>query len=201
MTRSCYSKSLAGQCAFALGLIVVSAVHAAAPAPSTFVMTSTTFQDGGQMPSRVAGAPPPGGNNANCVGQNASPQLSWSGAPAGTKSFAITLWDPEGRNGGEYHWIAYGIPANVTSLAEGEAAKGSKNFMGGKAKEAVGQGVATYSGPCTPLGPAHHYIFKLMATDIDPSELTAGMDLADLEKKFDRHYKGTSVLVGLYQRQ
>ena len=93
-------------------------VHAAA---APFMLSSATFKDGTMMPKKVANmnapnAPMP---NANCVGENMSPQLSWSGVPDGTKSFALTMVDPEGRGGtGVFHFVSYGIPANVTSFAE-----------------------------------------------------------------------------------
>jgi Raf kinase inhibitor-like YbhB/YbcL family protein len=118
----------------------------AASAPAGFTLTSTTFKDGGMMPKRASNKPPP---NPNCVGDNVSPQLSWRNAPQGTKSYAITIVDPEGYGGvGVVHWVAYGIPLNVTSFAEGEVSKLSNKFIGGKSTEGVGY----YSGPCTPPG-------------------------------------------------
>ncbi len=76
----------------------------AALAAEPLTLTSTTFSDGAVMPKRVAGNTP---DNANCVGDNVSPQLAWSGAPEGTRSFALTMVDPEGRRGlGVYHWVA-----------------------------------------------------------------------------------------------
>jgi len=92
----------------------------------------------------------------------------------GTKSFALTMVDPEGRGGlGVFHWVAYGIPANVTSFAEGEVSKTSDKYVGGKST----QGVPNYSGPCTPPGSPHHYTFRIIATDLDPKELAPGMTL------------------------
>src|SRR4051794_24503455 len=102
---------LAGAVALALGGARGTA-HAADP----FMLTSSTFKDGTMMPKKVSGKNP--GDKPNCVGENTSPQLSWTGVPAGTKSFAILMEDPEGRGGsGVHHWVAYGIPANVTSFA------------------------------------------------------------------------------------
>ena len=174
---------------------VYGAVSMAAPAP--FSLTSTTFKDGTMMPRKVANmnapnAPMP---NPNCVGDNVSPQLSWSGAPDGTKSFALTMVDPEGRGGlGVFHWVSYGIPANVTSFAEGEVSKASDKYVGGKST----QGVGNYSGPCTPPGSPHHYTFKIIATDLDPKELAPGMTLPELEAKLNGHTKGAAGLVGLF---
>src|SRR5437868_12714790 len=103
--------------AAAIVLALAVAVRAADP----FTLTSTTFKDGQMMPRKVANNL---SNNANCVGQNVAPQLSWSGAPEGTKSFAILMEDPEGRGGaGVHHWVAYGISPTVTSFAEGELSK------------------------------------------------------------------------------
>ena len=121
------------------------------------------------MPRKVANNMP---NNPNCVGENVSPQLSWTGVPDGTKSFAILMEDPEGRGGaGVHHWVAYGIPASVTSFAEGEVSKPSDKYVGGKST----QGVGNYSGPCTPPGTPHHYTFVVIATDLDPKELPPGL--------------------------
>src|SRR6266700_3883638 len=172
----------------------------AAAAP--FTLTSATFKDGTMMPKKVANMNQPGANpNPNCVGENVSPQLSWSGAPEGTKSFALTMVDPEGRGGlGVFHWVAYGIPANVTSFAEGEVSKTSDKYVGGKST----QGVGNFSGPCTPPGTPHHYTFVVVATDLDPKELPAGLTREEFLAKLvpaapaPSHAKGTAGLVGLF---
>ena len=99
------------------------ALATSAAAQTAFTLTSQTFKDGQLMPRKVANK---NAQNPNCVGDNVSPQLSWSGAPEGTKSFALLMEDPEGRGGaGVHHWVAYGIPPNVTSFAEGEVSKES----------------------------------------------------------------------------
>ncbi len=130
-----------------------------------------------------------------------SPQLSWSGVPDGTKSFAIMMVDPEGRGGaGVNHWVAYGIPPSVTSFAEGELSKPSDKYVGGKST----QGVGHYSGPCTPPGSPHHYTFVVVATDLDPKDLPAGLTKEELQAKIvpaapaPSRAKGTAGLVGLF---
>src|SRR5580765_417920 len=168
------------------------AFAASAAAADPFTLTSSTFKDGQLMPRKVANMNP---QNPNCVGENVSPQLSWSGAPEGTRSFAILMEDPEGRGGaGVHHWVAYGIPASVTSFAEGEVSKASEKYVGGKST----QGVGNYSGPCTPPGSPHHYTFKVIATDLDPKALPAGLTLPELESKLNGHVKGAAGLVGLF---
>src|ERR1700694_5111300 len=159
-------------------LLVLSAIVLAwagsAIAADPFTLTSTTFKDGQLMPRKVANTSP---TNANCGGENVSPQLSWTGVPDGTKSFAILMEDPEGRGGaGVHHWVAYGIPASVTSFAEGEVSKASDKYVGGKST----QGVGNFSGPCTPPGTPHHYTFKVIATDLDPKELPPRLTLPEL---------------------
>jgi Raf kinase inhibitor-like YbhB/YbcL family protein len=177
-------------------LIAVFATSAAAADP--FTVTSTTFKDGQLMPRKVANANP---NNPNCVGENVSPQLSWTGVPEGTRSFAILMEDPEGRGGaGVHHWVAYGIPASVTSFAEGEVTKASEKYIGGKST----QGVGNYSGPCTPPGSPHHYTFVVVATDLDPKELPPGLTREEVLAKIvppaptPSHAKGATGIVGLF---
>ena len=79
------------------------------------------FEDGGQLPLKYGGNNP---QNPNCTGENASPALTWKNAPAGTKSFAIILFDNAGRAPmGVVHWFAYGLPATKMDFKEGEAAR------------------------------------------------------------------------------
>src|SRR6266568_7825224 len=172
------------------------AFAAGAAAADPFKVTSTTFKDGQMMPRKVANTNP---QNPNCVGENVSPQLSWSNAPEGTKSFTLLMIDPEGRApSGVNHWVAYGIPASVTGFAEGEVNKPSDKYIGGKST----QGVAYYSGPCTPPNATpHHYTFVLIATDFDPKELPAGLTRDELTAKFGpapAHLKGVTGMVGLF---
>jgi Raf kinase inhibitor-like YbhB/YbcL family protein len=166
----------------------------AANAADIFSLTSSTFKDGTLMPKKVANSAANAPTNPNCVGENVSPQFSWTGVPEGTKSF-----DPEGRApSGVSHWVAYGIPASVTGFAEGEVSKPSDKYVGGKST----QGVGFYSGPCTPPNAtAHHYTFVLIATDFDPKELPPGLTRDELIAKFGpppAHVKGSTGMVGLF---
>jgi Raf kinase inhibitor-like YbhB/YbcL family protein len=171
-------------------LLLAGTANAAEP----FSLTSSSFKDGTLLPKKMAG-----NNKANpsCVGDNVSPQLSWANPPAGTVSYAIIMTDPEGRGGlGVDHWHAYGIPASVTSFAEGETGKPSDKFVGGigTAKQTV------YVGPCTPPGTTpHHYTFILVATDLDPKALPPGLTRAELVDKLNGHAKGAAGLVGLFK--
>jgi Raf kinase inhibitor-like YbhB/YbcL family protein len=171
----------------------------AANAADIFSLTSTTFKDGTMMPKNAANSTANAPTNPNCVGENVSPQFSWTGVPEGTKSFVLTMFDPEGRApSGVSHWVAYGIPASVTGFAEGEVSKPSDKYVGGKST----QGVGFYSGPCTPPGTTpHHYTFVLIATDFDPKELPPGLTRDELIAKFGpppAHIKGSTGMVGLF---
>jgi len=170
-----------------------------ANAADIFSLTSSTFKDGTLMPKKVANSHENAPTNPNCVGDNVSPQFSWTGVPEGTKSFVLTMFDPEGRApSGVSHWVAYGIPASVTGFAEGEVSKPSDKYVGGKST----QGVGFYSGPCTPPNAtAHHYTFVLIATDFDPKELPPGLTRDELIAKFGpppAHVKGSTGMVGLF---
>lgn len=185
------------------GSIAVLCAGSPANAQETFFdLTSTTFKDGQMMPRKVANSRANDPRNSpNCVGENVSPQLSWVNPPAGTKSFAFLMFDPEGRGGGGVvHWVAYGIPAAVTGFAEGEVSKPSDKYVGGKSR----QGVGHYSGPCTPPNSKpRHYTFVLIATDLEPNALPPGLTKEELTAKIVpagpvRHDKGVAGLVGLF---
>ena len=173
-----------------------------ADAAGIFTLSSTTFADGKPMPKKVANNQENSKNNPNCVGDNVSPQLSWSNVPDGTKSFVLLMVDPEGRGGaGVMHWVAYGISPTLTGFAEGETSKLSDKYVGGKST----QGVGFYSGPCTPAGvQPHHYTFVLVATDFAPDELPAGLTHDEVTAKIAPpggppvHAKGSAGIVGLF---
>ena len=186
---------------FAIAAVMLTLAFAgpAAEAAGIFMLKSTTFEDGKMMPLRVANSKANRPDSPNCVGNNVSPQFSWINVPDGTRSFVLLMLDPEGRApSGVVHWVAYGIPASVTGLAEGEVSKASDNYVGGKST----MGVGNYSGPCTPPGTTpHHYTFILVAADFDPKELAPGLTRDELIVKFGPppgHVKGTTGMVGLF---
>lgn len=156
-------------------------------------LKSSAFEDGGMLPKKFAGNNP---QNPNCDGGNVSPALSWSNPPAKTQSYAIMLFDTAGRAPlGVVHWLAYDIPASKTSLKEGEASSPSNAFKGGKST----MNLMTYSGPCPPRGvKPHPYVFTLMATDLAPGSLAAGMNQAELGAALQGHLLESVSLVSRY---
>ena len=124
-------------------------------APRALTVTSTDFADGQTIPmSHVF-------NAFGCTGGNASPQLAWTGAPAGTRSFAVVAHDPDAPTGvGFFHWIVADLPASTTTLAGGaplaQGAVAGRTDFGG----------TTYGGPCPPPGAPHHSHFTVYALDV-----------------------------------
>ena len=185
-----------GRLACLSGLILASwCIGQAAYAAGPFTLTSSAFKDGTPLAVKNAGNIKA---NPNCVGQNVSPPLAWSNPPAGTKSYAIVMFDPEGHNGLTFiHWVAYGIPVSVTSFAEGEVSKPSPKYVGGK----NGAKLVHYFGPCTPPNTDwHHYFFLMIATDLDSKALPPGLTYDELMQKLKGHAKGAASLVGLFKK-
>jgi hypothetical protein len=179
--------------AFAVTLAALGDSHTA-NAQAAFTLSSPDFKDGTRLATKNAGN---NKSNPNCVGENVSPALAWTGVPEGTKSLALMMFDPEGRPpGGVSHWVAYGIPPTVTGFAEGEVSKASDKYVGGTSTQKVG----FYSGPCTPAGAPHHYTFTLIATDLEPSALKPGLTRDELIKALDGHAKVATGLIGTFSK-
>jgi Raf kinase inhibitor-like YbhB/YbcL family protein len=179
---------------FALaGIALVTAMGSPAARADVLTLTSPQIQDNGTLAVKNACADKQ--RSPNCVGENVSPPLQWSGVPDGTKSFALLLFDPEGRAPlGVSHMVLYGIAASVTGFAEGELGQPSDKFIGGKST----MDKAVYFGPGTPPGTDwHHYTWTLVATDLDPKDpaLKPGMTREELGAALKDHVKGSAGLV------
>lgn len=103
-------------------------------------------------------------NGFGCHGENVSPELSWVNAPAGTQSFAVTIYDKDAPTGsGFWHWLIFNIPANVTELVS-NAGTISKNLApAGSIQSNNDTGQPGYAGPCPPPGPIHEYLITVFA--------------------------------------
>ncbi len=156
---------------------------------NAFSLVSPGMTDNALMAPKYAGN---FAKNPNCTGQNVSPALAWSNPPANTKSYALIVDDQVGRNGlGVSHGVVYGIPADVRSFAEGELAGTPMKFVGGSSQ--VGP---HFFGPCPPRGQApHHYVYTLIATDLEPYALKGGMKRDELLKALDGHALSATSLV------
>jgi Raf kinase inhibitor-like YbhB/YbcL family protein len=118
----------------------------------------------------------------SCLGENVSPALEWSNVPEKTRSLVLLMDDQAGRAGlGVSHMVVYGIPASVTSFAEGElsAPPTQARFVAGKSLP----GPTGYLGPCPPRGNApQHYVLTLIASDLDPRALPPELTKDDVLK-------------------
>jgi len=135
-----------------------------------FALMSPDLQPNAMMPQSFEF------NGMGCTGDNKSPVMRWSGAPAGTKSFALTAYDPDAPTGsGWWHWCVVNIPGNVTELPRDAGAEGDRNLPKGASHVRIDYGVKAWGGPCPPPGDKpHHYIFTLYALKTDKLEVPAG---------------------------
>ena len=148
----------------------------------SFALTSPALPEGKPLPNAQVF------NGFGCTGQNLSPALAWANPPAGTKSFAVTVYDPDAPTGsGWWHWVMFNIPASVTSLPAGAG-----DPKGGKAPRGAIQsqtdfGTAGFGGACPPAGDKpHRYVFTVHALKVESLPLDA---------------KASGAMVGFYLSQ
>lgn len=135
---------------------------AASPAFAEFRMQSPDIANGEPIKAEQYW------NNFGCSGDNARPALSWDGAPEGTKSYAVTVYDNDAPTGsGFWHWVIYNIPADTTSIAADTIPEGAV-----EGNTDVGQ--PGYLGPCPPVGRKHTYTYTVHALDTDTLEAPEG---------------------------
>jgi len=156
----------------------------------TLSITSSAFAANAPMPSLYT-----------CEGKDISPPLAWSGAPAGTKSFALVVDDPDAPDPAApkmtwVHWVLYDIPATASGLPEAVAAAA---LPAGTRQGLNDWDRTRYGGPCPPIG-RHRYFHKLYALDAMLPDLKRP-DKAALEKAIKGHILAQAVLIGTYQKQ
>lgn len=142
---------------------------------SDFTLTSPEITTGSQLPAKQVF------NGFGCTGENRSPALTWSGAPVDTKSFAVTVYDPDAPTGsGWWHWVVINIPANVGELQAGAGDADGKQLPPGARQGRTDFGTAAYGGACPPPGdPAHRYVFTVHALKVEkldpPADASAAL--------------------------
>jgi Raf kinase inhibitor-like YbhB/YbcL family protein len=135
---------------------------------------------------------------AKCGGQNVSPSLAWTGAPATAKSFAVTVFDPDAHGNGWWHWIAFNIPANVHALAKGA---GAKAMPAGSMQGENDFGDNAYDGACPPEGSGlHHYEFTVWAFDTPTIPFDTSVTGAKIEGYLKSHAIAKAQMVPVLQR-
>ena len=139
-------------------------------------------------------------NGMGCNGQNISPALNWSNAPPGTKSFAVTAYDPDAPTGsGWWHWVMYNIPADATGLVAG--AGNGRNAPRGSQEGRTDFGSKGYGGPCPPAGDKpHHYHFTVFALKVDKLDVPGDATAAYVGFNLNANKLATARVTGLYAR-
>lgn len=151
------------------------------------ILTSPAFSDGARIPARYT-----------CEGEDRSPPLAWSGAPAAALSLALICSDPDAPVGTWYHWAIFDLPPDQTALPEALDKDAALPF----ARQAVNDFKRTgYGGPCPPKGHGNHrYQFRLLALDVAALPMPLRCDARAVERTAEAHILEEATLTGLYSR-
>ena len=177
---------------FALAILL--AFSAGSSFAQTFTLKSNNL--GGQMTIQEVF------NGFGCTGQNLSPQLSWQNAPAGTKSFAVTMYDKDAPTGsGFWHWVVFDLPASATELKQGAGDPAKKLLPAGAIQSITDFGKAGYGGPCPPEGDKpHQYLITVYALKTDKLGLDANASPALVGFYLNGQMLAKASVVAYYQR-
>jgi Raf kinase inhibitor-like YbhB/YbcL family protein len=183
----------------AAGWLFAAVTMAAAQAPGSgggkFTLTSADFAAGKTLAVAQVF------NGFGCSGGNVSPALAWSNAPAGTKSFALLVHDPDAPTGsGWWHWVVYDIPASASSLPAGAGDAKKSLLPAGAQQGRTDFGTTGYGGPCPPPGKPHRYYFRLYALKVARLEVPADASAAFIGFSVNAASLGKAELLGLYGR-
>ena len=139
-------------------------------------------------------------NGYGCKGGNVSPALEWKNPPVGTKSFALSVFDPDAPTGhGWLHWLVVNIPAATHALPRNAGSADNKNLPAGSLQIKTDFGAPGYGGPCPPKGHGvHHYVFTLSALGVEKLELPA--DAAKANAQIEAQHLGQASFTAIYQR-
>jgi Raf kinase inhibitor-like YbhB/YbcL family protein len=171
---------------------VVSGAHAAA-----FTLTSPDIKPNATLDKKFEF------NGFGCSGENKSPALKWSGAPKDTKSFAVTVYDPDAPTGpGWWHWSVINIPATVTELKPDAGNVSGANLPAGAKNVRIDYGVAGWGGVCPPEGDKpHRYVFTVHALKTDKLDIPADATAALAGYMINANSIGKSSFTAKYGRK
>jgi Raf kinase inhibitor-like YbhB/YbcL family protein len=176
-----------------LTLALAGAHGPRALAEGPFTLTSTSLRDGGSVNAAQVF------DQDDCKGANRSPQLSWHDAPQGTRSFAITIFDPDAPGPGWWHWAVAQIPATIDHLPENASASGYVKKIG--AVEARNDfDIDGYGGPCPPAGKPHRYMVTVYALNTTDLRLAQGRPALMFDHEIGTATLGSAHMVVNYGR-
>lgn len=177
----------------AISTLVLGAAFALAQPAFGFTLTSPGLKDGDALPDAQVLA------GFGCAGANQSPALAWADAPAGTKSFALTMYDPDAPTGsGWWHWVVYNIPADIAALPQGAGA--GDGLPRGAVQGRTDFGAPGYGGACPPEGSSHRYLLTLTALDTATLDLPPDSSAAMVGFMTHAHRLGQATLTLRYGR-
>ena len=167
-------------------------VFGAAGAANALTLTSPDIKPGATIADEQVF------NSFGCTGKNISPALTWSGAPKNTRSFALSVYDPDAPTGsGFWHWVVFNIPAEVTSLDKGAGDPKGPAATKGAVQSRTDFGAPGYGGPCPPKGDKpHHYIFTIFALDTDKIDADENASAAFVGFNLHFHTLAKATLIG-----
>src|ERR1700691_679126 len=178
-------------------LVCVGAAQVKSGSKANFVLSSPDTQLAAKIPEAYVG------NVYGCTGGNMSPPLQWTGAPAGTKSFVVTLFDPDEKGDPSrwWHWIVYNLPASVDKLPQGAGAEHSAVLQPGAMQGRSDLGTDAYHGPCRDKGERpHRYTFTVYALSVEKLDVPADSSGAMVVSTATDHLLGKAVFIAHYRR-
>jgi Raf kinase inhibitor-like YbhB/YbcL family protein len=176
------------------GLLMTNVVYAA---KTSFSVSSEEIKKGGMINDEQVF------NGFGCTGGNVSPALHWKGAPTGTKSFAVTMYDPDAPTGsGWWHWVVFNIPADIMNLEKGAGDQNATTMPAGSVQSRTDFGKPGYGGPCPPVGDKpHNYVFTVYALKTDKLPLDENSPAAMVGYYIHQNALGKAVLKAKYGRK
>lgn len=179
---------------FGIAFIAIAAMMTSVSAQAgKFTLSSPTIADGRTVPDIYIY------NGSGYTGENRSPKLSWSGAPAGTESFAVTVFDPDApHEGGWWHWLVFNIPPTVTKLPEGAGSGVGLPTGAVQAKNDFGE--REYDGPAPPSGKPHRYIFTVYALKTAKIDLGGNASPASVDAAIAQNTLAKATITARYGR-
>ena len=180
-----------------LALVTLLSITQVQAAPSTTrQLSSPAFSDGGTLPLQQVF------NSFGCTGGNQSPALSWTTPPEGTKSLALTVYDPDAPTGsGWWHWVVFNLPPDTRSLPVNAGTPEGKTLPKGAVQARTDYGTSGFGGACPPKGDAlHRYVFTLWALDTESLPLDETASGAMVGYYLNQHQIAKATLTATYGR-
>ena len=177
----------------AIGMLASAVAFAAGP----FTLSSADVKPGARIADKHVF------NGFGCAGGNVSPALDWKNAPAGTKSFAVTVYDPDAPTGsGWWHWVVFNLPAGTASLQTGAGDGSGSKLPPGTVESRTDFGKPGWGGPCPPAGDKpHRYVFTVHALKVDKLDLAADSPAAMVGFMINANRVGKASFTATYGRK